>query len=84
MTEMIPVESSNIRAVGWEADAIDADSLVEGEPEVLGKLTVEFVSGATYVFDDVPESEFDALRSAESIGRHFQANIRNTYAGWKQ
>lgn len=53
--EMQPVKSSNIAAIGHEGD----------------ELRVEFKNGNTYRFPEVSREEFDALVSAESVGKAF-------------
>lgn len=60
---MIDVTSSTIRKVGWEAK----------------KLTILFRSGEVYVFDDVPQAEYESLLKAESVGQHFHQHIRGKY-----
>ena len=52
-----PVQSSNIAAVGWEDEVLE----------------VEFVSGHVYSYHDVPESEYQALLGADSIGQHLHS-----------
>ena len=42
-------------------------------------LTVEFKSGGTYQYFDVPEGIFEQMRSAESKGRFLAQNIKGTY-----
>ena len=43
-------------------------------------LTIWFVpSGRAYDYRDVPPKVFDRLRSAESKGRYFNAQIRDRY-----
>lgn len=63
MPEMTPVDSSNIAAIGW------ADN----------ELYIEFNSGSTYVYADVPESTFERMMDADSQGKFFHANIRGQY-----
>jgi hypothetical protein len=65
MVELQPVESSNIAAVGYDEDA-----------EVL---YIEFKSGTTYTYEDVPYYIYEELLGAESIGSYFHKNIRTTY-----
>jgi KTSC domain len=48
-----PVESTHVAALGWDDDILE----------------VEFVSGHVYQYHDVPESEYQALLGADSIGR---------------
>jgi hypothetical protein len=57
-----PVTSSNVSAIGWED----------------GDMEVEFISGHVYTYHGVPESEYQALLGADSIGKHLGA-IRGKY-----
>lgn len=59
------VASSNIAAVGYD----DAQRY----------LYVEFTSGETYRFFDVPPNVHAALVGAESVGKYFSANVKNAY-----
>lgn len=63
--ERIPVVSSNIRAVGY-----DADTLV---------LEVEFLNGAVYQYSGVPSYEYEGMMAAESKGTYLNANIKKRY-----
>lgn len=63
--DMHPVESSAIKAIGYDADK--------------QHMKVEFTSGSTFTYADVPEDSFHALKNAESVGKHFAANIRNQF-----
>lgn len=62
-----PVESSNIAAVGYDAD----EQVLE----------VEFRSGGVYQYHGVPENVFQQLLYASSKGRFFHQNIKGRY-GW--
>jgi hypothetical protein len=42
-------------------------------------LEVEFRSGGIYQYFDVPESVYQALVSASSIGQFLNENIKNVY-----
>ena len=42
-------------------------------------LFVEFSSGKQYLYHGVPESEFNALVNAKSIGQYFQSEIKGEY-----
>lgn len=67
---MIEVESSQIHSIGHD-------------PET-NTLAIQFYRGygrdqhpgAVYHYQNVPVAEFEALRDAESIGRHFGKNIK--------
>ena len=61
--EMVPVVSSQVAAIGFEN----------------GVLRVQFSSGAEYEYTGVPESVFNEMKSAESVGRYFGANVKAKY-----
>ena len=42
-------------------------------------LEVQFTHGGIYQYVDVPEKEYKALLTAESIGRYFLHNIKGGY-----
>ena len=65
-----PVKSSNVSSVGWEP---------AGEDTVAGILEIEFANGMIYSYADVPESEYQALVGASSVGRYLNAHIIGTY-----
>lgn len=39
-------------------------------------LAVEFKSGAVYHYGPVTSEQYEALKNAESVGKHFNANMR--------
>ena len=43
------------------------------------ELVVHFVTGRRYVYFDVPPEEVEAMRSAFSKGRYFNAYVRDRY-----
>ena len=57
-----PVESSSIRAVGYEPDT--------------ETLEIEFASGAVYNYAGVTQFAYDKLMAAESKGVHFATFVR--------
>lgn len=63
MVDMIPVNSSNVKEVGYDAKN--------------SELHVSFHSSGTYVYDGVPVDEYEALVTAESVGKHFNKYIKN-------
>jgi frataxin-like iron-binding protein CyaY len=65
MPEMTPVASSNLTAVGYDA-----------EEHVL---TVEFKNGSTYAYSGVDQTAYDDLIGAASVGSHFNRWIKTTY-----
>ncbi len=63
--ERIPVNSSNLSSVGYDADN--------------HTLEIEFHHGGVYQYAGVPEEVYTGLMSAESQGKYFHANIKNSY-----
>ena len=63
--EMTNVESSTIEAVGYEEES--------------STLQVEFKNGGMYQYFDVPESVFEELRDADSVGKYLAYSIKGTY-----
>jgi hypothetical protein len=55
--KMAPVESSNIKAIGYNALALE--------------LHVEFKSGKTFAYKYVSPEDYVRLIQADSIGKHF-------------
>lgn len=60
---MHPVASSNIAAVGYDADA--------------KTLRVQFSGGRIHEYPDVDAKDHQALVDAPSIGKHFHTNLRH-------
>jgi KTSC domain-containing protein len=61
-----PVKSSNIESIGYH-------------PETK-RMSVRFKgSGGTYSYADVPKDVYDKLMGAESVGKHFHAEIKGKY-----
>jgi hypothetical protein len=60
--EMVPVESSTVKAIGHHA-----------EHRVL---RVAFKSGFTYDYAKVSREKYDTLRAADSIGGHLHEHIK--------
>lgn len=60
--DMVPVNSSAIRAVGHDA-ATDT-------------IHVEFHSGGTHPHGPFTKAEFESFRNSDSIGKHYHAKIR--------
>lgn len=65
MVEMVPVISSDLRAVGYNFQT--------------QTLYVDFHSGGRYTYSGVPASEHSALMTANSVGKYFAAHIKNVY-----
>ena len=62
---LTPVSSSNIAAVGYDK-----------ESQTLG---IEFRSGGTYEYFDVPESVYESFIQSASLGKFFQTELRGRY-----
>jgi hypothetical protein len=67
---MQEVKSSNIKAVGYD--------------DTSKTLAVQFSSGNTYYYSNVPRATFDEFVAAESVGRYFAANIRGGFEGRRE
>jgi hypothetical protein len=66
MTEMFPVDSTNVEAIGH-------DPLAQ-------ELHVRFLNGATYVYHGVPEDVYLELMAAASKGSYLNRVIKPNYA----
>lgn len=64
--EMHFVDSSNIERIGYDSNA--------------STLRIEFKSNKTYDYFNVPESVFNELRYAASVGSYHATNIKNSYS----
>jgi hypothetical protein len=64
--ERTPVTSTDIRAVGYEAES--------------QTLEIEFNTGAIYQYSGVSPGEYEGLMASDSKGKYFHANIRNSYS----
>lgn len=60
------VQSSNIRSIGYDPST--------------ATLEVEFNSGAIWQYSDVLESTYYEMKSASSIGKFFNSNIKGQYS----
>ncbi|WP_321336479.1 KTSC domain-containing protein [uncultured Cohaesibacter sp.] len=63
--EMKPVDSSNVRAVGYDDES--------------NTLQVEFNNGSLYQYFDVPRYIFDGLIEADSPGGFLHQNVKGVY-----
>lgn len=63
-TAMVAVESSNVKAVGYELD---------------GHLLVEFKNHTTYRYKDVPAALYERLVRATSVGSLLSEEVRGRY-----
>jgi hypothetical protein len=63
--EMIPVQSSNIAAVGYV--------------EQTETLVIEFLNGSSYEYGNVPLVVYNDLMNASSVGSYFNREIKDNY-----
>lgn len=70
MPEMTYVDSSNIEAIGYDDDAQE--------------LHVRFLSGASYIYHDVPRQIFDDLMHAASKGSFLNREVKGVYRYTRQ
>ena len=69
------VDSSLLASHGWEPSAEDPN---------VGTMEVQFLKDSSvYTYPQVPKSVWEGLKSAESAGKYFLANIRHKYGGQK-
>lgn len=73
MSDLVPVQSSNIAKVGYDAPA--------------RALTVLFHGGAKHRYEDVPPEKHASLMGTgvkgHSVGKYFHANIMNAHKSKK-
>lgn len=60
--ERLPVMSSDINSVGYDADG----QLLE----------IEFHKGGIYQYFNVPQNVYDGLMAADSKGKYFNLNVK--------
>jgi hypothetical protein len=60
--EYVAVSSSTVSAIGYD--------------EASNTLGVRFLNGTEYHYFGVPQDVFEAMRSAPSVGRFFDQNIK--------
>ncbi len=63
--EREPVSSSNLLSIGYD---ISSETL-----------EIEFITSGVYQYLNVPQFMWESLMMADSKGRFFNAEIRNTY-----
>lgn len=63
--DRIPVDSSNIAEIGYDPDSATLEVLFNNE--------------SLYQYFDVPETVYEEFLAADSKGKYFNANIRNSY-----
>lgn len=61
--DLSAVKSSNIQSVGYAA----------------GSLFVRFNSGTLWRYDEVPNTIFQAMKSAPSVGSYFFKNVKGKF-----
>lgn len=71
MTQFVPVESSNIAAVGFDAREDD---------DTIGTLYVRFKNGSEFAYYDVPAEKYDNFLDSPSKGKFYIANVKSAYA----
>ena len=68
MTEQLLALVDEVEAWDWQdvrSSNVAAIAFVESDDEDHGRLAVRFRDGARYVYDAVPRTHFEALRSAD-------------------
>lgn len=70
MIDRIPVQSSNVKSVGYDPDS--------------KTLAIEFKDGSVYHYHDVESSAHEELMGSKSIGKHIHSAIKGNYKFSKQ
>lgn len=71
------MNGKNIISATVEVKSKNIDRLVyDGENQTL---MVDFKSGGSYLYFDVPPCHFVVMLEAESVGAYFARNIKNVY-----
>ena len=65
--KLTPIKSSALNGIGYD-------------PETK-TLHLEFASGGTYTYSDVPPEKFAALKAAESAGKFVAQHVRPHHTG---
>ena len=65
MPDMIYVDSSNIEAIGYD--------------EITQELHVRFLSGAMYVYYNIPREIYDAIMNAPSKGSFLNREVKGAF-----
>jgi len=63
--EMVPVKSSNVEAIGYDAGG--------------SVMHVRFKGGKTYAHDSVSPRDHQAFMDADSKGKHYHANFKGKH-----
>ena len=65
-----PVNSSYLYAVGYDP----ATKILE----------IEFKDNTVVDYSNVPQSTYDGMMQAQSVGKYFHRNVKDQYAGVRQ
>lgn len=65
LPDMIPVQSSNVQSVGYD--------------ESTQTVFVQFLTGSIYIYKGVQKPEFEALKTAPSVGSYLHRNFKRVY-----
>jgi len=63
----ISVKSSNLQAVGYEAEIME----------------VEFLNGSVYEYSEIPQEKYDGLMTAPSKGKYYNQYIKGQFPSKK-
>lgn len=84
---MIPVTSSNIRAIGFDRTDKKRGNLYvqyhSNDCAVRAKNPCDCAGGATWKHEGLTHEEMADLGQAPSVGKHFNAHIKPKYLGVK-
>lgn len=76
---LFPLDSSIIRAYGWQVGPRQADEDGRTLPGRVGLLELEFNTGARWYYFNVLEAVFDSFMMARSKGSFFRQHILHSF-----
>ena len=64
---------------GWDFAEVDSSLIRAVAHNKENDLFIEFKTGREYIYHEVPRDEFEALISADSVGKYFLEEIKDDY-----
>ena len=67
------------QAHGWDITDVDSSLIQTVAHNNENDLFIKFKTGREYIYHEVPRDEFEALISADSVGKYFLEEIKDEY-----
>ena len=64
---------------GWDLAEVDSSLIQVVAHNKENDLFIKFKTGREYIYHEVPRDEFEALISADSVGKYFLEEIKDDY-----